>query len=685
MTHPRLEALAFPLRDLSRWNRLLSMSSDRRSGYLSFVDPVSTVWAALSPSAAVSFGDPVLRCRDDWSSQTPIELDAQTRQVRLTRLLRDALSVSDETGVSPLSLALGLVLWRDGKRVRVAPLMHCPVTVEGGAGAETLRRSGMPVLNPLLVERLGIKADALPVDPLTWEDSHLAEYGVIAIVRVAVLGLFDLARYRQWQWLMSGVELSGPGSEAVARLLAGLVKDRWPQKPVEPATRDGESREILVDLLDRSQMDVLMASRRGLDFVVQGGPGTGKTQTILHVIGNAIYYGRTVLFLAGRRSAFRAMMDRGRGKLPEGEFLDLCDPGLNQRGLAVRFEVEAGETVQATLAAVSERPRVLMATPANLALHMPRDWTFDLLIVDEASLIPLVEALSAVAACGQIVICGDSQQMQRDPPLHVLFDREVPYVPTPSLLDAALQAGLPDIWLYFHYRSRHPSLMHYTNRMFYDGAMRICPSPETDADLGFRAQRVEGIFSWETMTNAIEVEAVVDALARHIESGSAASVMIIAMTMQQRDLIRQRVVERDLDCASIEGRETLLIADYNGVQGEERDVVFISMTFGPREGDASWPTSYGAISLPGGEKRLNVIMTRSRERMVLMTSFPKESIDVGLTMGNAKLGGYLECAALPYRDEALRYEGPLEAILQCSSLRGAAFDNAVGVIDSTLR
>lgn len=682
MGQPRLEALAAPLRDLSRWNRLLSMPSDRRSGYLTFSEPVPAVWNALSSGAAIALGDAGLGVRDDWSNPTPVALDRAIVEQRLVRL--DALSsdLAEETGISPLSLALGIVLWRDGERVRAAPLMHCPAMLEGEPGAWTLRRFGAPVLNPLLVDRLGIDVSRLLADPLMWRAADLAVYGVIEIAPVAVLGLFDLARYRLWQRVTSGVERSGPGAGAVRRLLAEPTGEPWPQKLIRRRMRRGKRSERLVSLLDRSQMMILLASRRGVNVVVEGGPGSGKTQAIVHIIGNAFRDRRTVLFLSGRQSAFRAVKERLWAKMTATAILDLCDTGWEPRLLVERIGVQPGETIQETLAKAGSRQTIVMATPASLAMHLPRGWSFDLLVVDEASLIPLVEALPAVAACRQLVICGDSQQMQRDPPLHVLFDRQAPHVPMPSLHDVALEAGLPVMRLNFHYRSRHPTLMHYTNRIFYDGRLRMSPGPDPDRELGFRAARIDGTFAWGTMTNAAEAEAVVDALARHVESGSEASVAIIALTMQQRDLIRRRIAERGVDCARISERESLLVADYNGVQGKERDVVFVSLTFGPATEGGAWPTSYGALSLPGGEKRLDVMMTRSRERTLVMTSFPRESIRVGLCLAHENLRAYLECLARPDRDEAMRYEGPLEAILQRSSFRGAKFGNAVGVIDT---
>lgn len=682
---PRLEALASPLRDLSRWNRLLSLPSDRRSGYLTFLASVRSVWEILAGGGSVPLVGPEPTFREDWSDERASGLGDEAVRARLHRLEDLAGDLSEETGVSPLSLALGLVLWRDGGRVRSAPLMHCPVKLEGMAGAPSVRRFGSATLNPLLVDRLGIDVAALPADPLLWRVSDLEAYGVVGIVPVATLGLFDLARYRQWQWAVSDVEASRPGSSAVVRLLEGEAATPWPQKLIRRPLRKGKRYGRLVASLDHSQAMAVSASRRGLSFVVEGGPGSGKTQTIAHIVGNALRDRRSVLFLGGRMSAFRALRDRFRGKMSDRAIVDLSDGGLDPETLAKRLGVRPADSIRETLERVEMWQRIVMATPASLALHMPRGWAFDLVVFDEATLIPVVEALQAVAACRQVVICGDSQQMQKDPPLHVLFDREVPYVPKASLIEAALAAGMPVMTLSHHYRSRHPTLMHHTNRIYYDGMMRLCPSPMTDGSLGVRAARVDGSFAWDTITNAVEAEAVVDALEAHVANGRGASVAVIAMTMQQRDLIRRRIAERGIGLAGVEGREPVLIADYNGIQGEERDVVLVSFVFGPAPGETAWPTSYGALSLPGGEKRLDVIMSRARERLLIWTSFPRESIRVGLSVAHRNLRAYLECASQVDRDEALPYEGLLKDIAGEIGFDCLSYGNAVGIIDARTR
>ncbi|GAA0278878.1 hypothetical protein LNAOJCKE_2275 [Methylorubrum aminovorans] len=314
MVQRSLEELAAPLRDVSRWNRLLSLPSDRRSGYLGFAESARSVRDALSRSKRVAFSEPVLTLRNDWSSAEPGTLDADEalrRMVRLDGLARD---IDEETGVSPLMLGLGLVLWRDGERVRIAPLMLCPVILDGVPEGPGLRRAGVPVANPVLLDRLEIDPACLPSDPLTWRAEDLAGHGVVSVSPVAVLGIFDVVRYRQWERLDARRDPRLAKDPRVQALLTGEGAGVW-----SGAAKRALSREArMATSLDRSQAVVLEASRQGSDLAVQAGPGTGKTQTIVHILGNAVRDRRTVLFLSGRQSAFRSALARLDGLLSYG-------------------------------------------------------------------------------------------------------------------------------------------------------------------------------------------------------------------------------------------------------------------------------------------------------------------------------------------------------------------------------
>jgi hypothetical protein len=159
-----------------------------------------------------------------------------------------------------------------------------------------------------------------------------------------------------------------------------------------------------------------------------------------------------------------------------------------------------------------------------------------------------------------MLICGDSQQGQKDLPLWRLLHPHTLYVAEPTLIDAAVEAGIATTVLTHHYRSRYPSLMHHVNCSAYCGLMRLSISPFKDAERGLEVQRVDRWFDWASKINAIGVEALVDAIAEHLASDSTASLGVIAMTLQQRDSIRQRIAERGLDCTLATRSDSVLVA-----------------------------------------------------------------------------------------------------------------------------
>lgn len=648
---PFLLRLAASYQQTQKGNRLLDLPPDARTGYISFALQADIVRASLASGETMPLGEAHLQAREDWCEKTPTLLHRDAILGRAGRLYGLANQTMEDTGLSALTLVYGIAFYEQGDHKYAAPLSLCSAKLTENEGGYLLRRTDVPEWNEDLLAVLGLSQTDLPVDPLAWDDIDYRALGIAAILPVAILGTFDLARHRHRSRIDPRQDSALTNHLQVRRLIEGETDTVWPQQNWSTIA----TPTLMTASLDRSQADVVDASREGLSFVVEGGPGTGKTQTIIHILTNAAVDGRSVLFISGRPIALRSALMR-LGSVAEC-CLRLFDEDCDPDGVAASCGVEPGTSVRATLERldVNVHPSIVMATPATYVTHVPPSWGFDLLVVDEASLIPLAAALPAVAACTQIIICGDPNQMQRDPPPWVMFDRDRPYVQPVTLVDAAISAGMPRATLTHHYRSAHPRLMHSTNRISYGGRMWMCPSPASDNTLGFFAASVDGIYDPKTATNPIEADAIVTDILRHKEAGGKASIGVIVMTQQQRDLIRRRVAELGLDTEQYPGEEDLLIADYNGVQGEERDIIFIGMTFGRRQGEDAWPMSFGPVSMPGGEKRLTVIMTRARQRMTLFTSFPKEAIDPARCLGHANLYAYMVTAERTYCDDPVRW------------------------------
>lgn len=276
-----------------------------------------------------------------------------------------------------------------------------------------------------------------------------------------------------------------------------------------------------------------------------------------------------------------------------------------------------------------------MMSPMSVAQYLePGQYDFDVIVMDEASQIRPEEALGAIARARQLVVVGDPKQL---PPTSFFSrmasdddlddDEEVGLERAESILDAVLPI-LPTRRLRWHYRSRHESLIAFSNQKFYDADLMLFPSPFNQSDeYGIHFTRLdEGTFN--DHVNLIEAAHIVTLLAEQIQERPHESVGVVSMNIHQRDQIEaqwekhlasdyllQRACERNQ-----EADEPLFFKNLENVQGDERDVIIISMTYGPQMIGGITYQRFGPISSDTGWRRLNVLLTRSRKRMEIVAS-----------------------------------------------------------------
>ena len=297
---------------------------------------------------------------------------------------------------------------------------------------------------------------------------------------------------------------------------------------------------------------------------------------------------------------------------------------------------------------------VFLMSPISIAQFLPPGAVeFDLLVIDEASQVRPEEALGAIARCRQIVVVGDQKQL---PPTS-FFDRlaaeaededdeEVgPRTARATEMESVLTLcearGLNPGMLEWHYRSRDPSLITVNNAEFYDHRLVLPPSPvQDDPGYGLAFTRVPGVYSSATRgggrptTNRIEAEAVARRLAEHARARPDLSVGIVAFSKAQSDMVTEvlelaRREDAVLDDFLREGRaEDVFVKNIENVQGDERDVILISVGYGPHEPDGRLASmSFGPVNGEGGERRLNVLFSRARTRCEIFCSFDPGDID----------------------------------------------------------
>ncbi|WP_193222345.1 DUF4011 domain-containing anti-phage protein Hhe [Alkalilimnicola sp. S0819] len=291
-------------------------------------------------------------------------------------------------------------------------------------------------------------------------------------------------------------------------------------------------------------------------------------------------------------------------------------------------------------ALVGLKPCFMMG-PMSVAQYLaPEGIKFDLVVMDEASQIKPQDALGAIARGAQVVVVGDPKQL---PPTS-FFDRLVGEdEDDPTTLEESesiLDATLPMFSarrLRWHYRSQHESLIAFSNRQFYDGDLVLFPSPHSASrDHGVKFVRVKrGRFV--NRRNLEEAQAVAEAVRSHLLNRSDETLGVVAMSADQREQIERAVEVFAKDDAPFQAAldrdarrdESLFIKNLENVQGDERDVIYISFTYGPQEVGARVPQRFGPINSDMGWRRLNVLFTRSRRRMHIFSSMVADDIVVG--------------------------------------------------------
>lgn len=329
---------------------------------------------------------------------------------------------------------------------------------------------------------------------------------------------------------------------------------------------------------------------------------------------------------------------------------------------AVRQALAETQTVMPRL-----KPCFLMS-PLSVAqyLDVARE-PFDLLIFDEASQIPVWDAIGVVARAKQLVVVGDPKQM---PPTN-FFNRvdaegeeqeeEEEIADQESILDECLVAGVYSAYLDWHYRSRHESLISFSNEHYYDGRLCTFPSASSSPDLGVVFKFVEdGRFVREGRSslraNPVEAKALVDYVCERVKEPGRKhrSIGIVTFAIPQQKLIRTMIDERrlaDPELDSLLGEEgdgTYFVKNLENVQGDEADVILFSIGFAPDE-EGRFSMNFGPLNRVGGERRLNVAVTRAKEQVVVFSSVHSTQIDAGedgrtKSVGAAHLKAFLEYA-----------------------------------------
>ena len=275
---------------------------------------------------------------------------------------------------------------------------------------------------------------------------------------------------------------------------------------------------------------------------------------------------------------------------------------------------------------------VVMMNPLSVATYIPPESIeFDLVIFDEASQIPPEDAMGSILRGRKSIVIGDPKQLPPTDFFKTIVgededegDESADYQ---SILDLFLGRPFKDHMLLWHYRSKHESLIHVSNGEFYDSSLIVVSSPNYGSkDLGLKFNLVkEGSYDrGGTRQNEKEAEAVAKKAMKHAREKGRESLGIATFSKAQQDKIEEKLDifrSKDRSCESFfKSEDSFFIKNLETVQGDERDVIFVSLGYG-KDANGKLSRNFGPINRKGGEKRLNVIMTRARKRCELFANF----------------------------------------------------------------
>ncbi|WP_170163172.1 DUF4011 domain-containing protein [Bogoriella caseilytica] len=414
---------------------------------------------------------------------------------------------------------------------------------------------------------------------------------------------------------------------------------------VENTVRLGVARAVLDERLDSTGLAGFDGSERGRLVERFLSSGEDVRERMVAELSGRIVRARTFDPVArkGDVAELRGQLGRRRG-------------GMSSRRMLQRFG-----------SLVTQITPCFLMSPASVARFLPADAIdFDVVVFDEASQIRVPEAIGAMGRGRAVVIVGDSKQM---PPSSMfaaagpsedeedeLADDSLPVpVDLESILSEGVESRLPQLLLTWHYRSRDESLIAFSNSQYYEGRLSSFPTPPAHGKVpALHLRRVDGV--WEgggrgaARINRAEADAVVAEIRNRLSTRPERSIGVVTFNTRQRDHILNlldEVRQRDFRVEEALSRadEPLFVKNLENVQGDERDAILFTLAFAA-DARGKVPLNWGPLSRAGGERRLNVAVTRAKEQVVVFCSFEPHELDLSrsTSMGLADLKDYLLAA-----------------------------------------
>jgi very-short-patch-repair endonuclease len=482
-------------------------------------------------------------------------------------------------------------------------------------------------------------------------DGFVAASTVVEVTAIAEAFVANAAKLRDWcAWVSARRQAEAMGLQG---LLAVAVAQAIPQGQFEAAFMAAYCRWWAAAMIDAD--DVL----RGF---------------------NASLHGHTIAEFAELDAKLQKLTSRYvRAKVAAG-IPDADDVTRASEYGIIKRELEKKRRHKPLRQLISEIPTALKAmkpcllmSPLSIAQYLPPEQgDFDVVIFDEASQITVWDAVGALARGRQVIVVGDPKQL---PPTNFFAravedeDDDLDDGDLESILDEMLGAGIPTWQLNWHYRSQNESLITFSNHKYYGGGLITFPAPQTDdAAVGFR--KIEGVYEkGGARTNPAEAQAIVAEIMVRLRDesfiNSGKTIGVVTFNAEQQRLVENLLDDERRQDPTLEPYfaddilEPLFVKNLESVQGDERDVILFSITYGA---DASGRVSmnFGPLNLDGGERRLNVAITRARSEMLVFSSITPDDIDLSRTsaVGVRDLKHFLDFARRGTRALGEAVHGP---------------------------
>lgn len=292
------------------------------------------------------------------------------------------------------------------------------------------------------------------------------------------------------------------------------------------------------------------------------------------------------------------------------------------------------------------KPCLLMSPISVSQFLIPDRLHFDLVIFDEASQIYTEDAVGAIYRGDQLIVAGDNKQLPPTPFFQHTLDEDFDWDEADyeldvfdSVLDECMSIGLPVNMLRWHYRSKHDSLINFSNDQFYDRRLVLFPAArKRDEALGLKFVYVpDGVYDrGGARNNPREAEVVADLVFDHFAKHPEKTLGVVTFSVSQmntiQDAVERRLLERpEFERFFVEDRlHGFFVKNLENVQGDERDVMIFSVGYGYDQ-DGRITMNFGPLNKPGGERRLNVAITRAREKVILVSSIKASDINLNAT------------------------------------------------------